>query len=119
MSFLSGLATGAQMGLQTGAGIQDGRRARALKQGREVPAATGLYGRYREVRDLQRADTALSPAAGAAQSTPIAEVAQVETPNREITAVEAARPAGGGMMSAMGSAAEQSLQKFRSIIGRA
>lgn len=127
MSFLSGLATGAQSGLQMGAGIRDVQHARAVKRG-ETPAATGLYGQYREIRDLRNAtagrtgNTAMSPAAGAAQTQPEAAPVQAapapEAPvaGRDAQPQVVEKPAAGGIMGALGSAASQSLQKFRSII---
>ncbi len=136
-SFLAGLATGAQSGLQMGASIQDARFARKVKAG-ENPQASGLYGRYRDVRDAQAAlqpgqsgSTASSPAAASAQNQPEqaptaatpapiqVQTAQMELPGRDIEAVAVERPAAGGLEPPEQGGRASFLNRFKSIIQRA
>lgn len=137
-SFLAGLATGAQSGLQMGAGIQDARFARKVKAGETPGPATGLYGRYREVRDAQAAlqpgqsgSTASSPAAASAQNQPEqaptaatpapiqVQTVQMELPGRDIEAVAVERPAAGGLEPPEQGGRASFLNRFKSIIQRA
>lgn len=142
MTFLSGLATGALSGLQMGASVQDARYARksatAKAAGQDAPAAGGLYGRFREVRDQRNAlaaaemreevgapSTAASPAAAAAQNQPDAAPAAPAPIRAEIAAPAApAAPAvadagpAAGLAGPPPSPRNASLDRFAQIIGR-